>query len=99
MLCHGCGGVLGRDCFNPQECEQITRDMAIQHQHQHAGPPTPAENSHPECPHCGREFSGHLPANGNKYPPVFQKHNCDCGYTFESERVVRYISRPMEERK
>lgn len=26
--CHGCGGVIGRDCFNPQECEQITRDMA-----------------------------------------------------------------------
>ena len=28
MICHGCGGIVGRDCFNPQECEQITRDMA-----------------------------------------------------------------------
>lgn len=28
MICHGCGGVVGNDCFNPQECEQIARDMA-----------------------------------------------------------------------
>jgi hypothetical protein len=61
--------------------------------------PANVERSHPECPHCGCEFAGHLPANGNQYPPVFQKHVCECGYTFESERVVRYISRPMEERK
>lgn len=27
-ICHGCGGVIGRDCFNPQECEMITRQMA-----------------------------------------------------------------------
>lgn len=53
----------------------------------------------PECPHCGCEFAGHLPAQGTRYPPVFQKHACECGYTFESERVVRYISRPLEERK
>lgn len=26
-FCHGCGGVVGRDCFNPQECEWIARDM------------------------------------------------------------------------
>jgi len=30
-MCHGCGGVIGRDCFNPQECEQITRSMANQY--------------------------------------------------------------------
>lgn len=30
--CHGCGGVIGRDCFNPQECEWITRDMAARYQ-------------------------------------------------------------------
>lgn len=23
MICKGCGGLLGRDCFNPQECEWI----------------------------------------------------------------------------
>lgn len=33
MVCHGCGGVVGRDCFNPQECEQITRSMA-DHSHE-----------------------------------------------------------------
>lgn len=30
--CHSCGGVIGRDCFNPQECEAITRDMAQRYQ-------------------------------------------------------------------
>lgn len=33
-ICHGCGGVIGRDCFNPQECEQITRSMAAEFQSQ-----------------------------------------------------------------
>lgn len=28
MICSGCGGVVGRDCFNPQECVEITRSMA-----------------------------------------------------------------------
>lgn len=28
MHCQSCGGVLGRDCFNPQECAEITADMA-----------------------------------------------------------------------
>lgn len=26
--CPGCGGRVGLDCFNPQECEAISRDMA-----------------------------------------------------------------------
>lgn len=25
--CNGCGGIVGRDCFNPSECEWIARDM------------------------------------------------------------------------
>jgi hypothetical protein len=25
--CPGCGGVVGRDCFNPSECEWISRSM------------------------------------------------------------------------
>lgn len=25
--CNGCGGVVGRDCFNPSECEWIAQDM------------------------------------------------------------------------
>jgi hypothetical protein len=28
MICNGCGGVLGRDCYNQQECEAISHDMA-----------------------------------------------------------------------
>jgi len=27
MRCPSCGGVIGRDCFNPQECAQITQNM------------------------------------------------------------------------
>ena len=27
MICHGCNGLVGRDCFNPHECEEISRDM------------------------------------------------------------------------
>lgn len=25
--CDGCGGVVGRDCFNPVECAQIAHQM------------------------------------------------------------------------
>lgn len=28
--CHSCGGVIGRDCWNPQECAEITERMAIE---------------------------------------------------------------------
>jgi hypothetical protein len=28
--CPGCGGVVGRDCFNPQECMWITQQQANQ---------------------------------------------------------------------
>jgi hypothetical protein len=28
-VCRGCGGVVGRDCWNPQECEWISRDMEV----------------------------------------------------------------------
>lgn len=28
-ICNGCGGVIGRDCFNTQECEWISRSMDI----------------------------------------------------------------------
>ena len=26
-ICNGCGGVLGRDCYNPRECEQISQQQ------------------------------------------------------------------------
>lgn len=28
MKCGSCGGVIGRDCFNPEECALITQSMA-----------------------------------------------------------------------
>ena len=28
-MCQSCGGVIGRDCFNPQECMEITRQQAV----------------------------------------------------------------------
>ncbi len=27
QVCNGCGGYVGVDCFNPQECEWIARDQ------------------------------------------------------------------------
>jgi hypothetical protein len=27
--CNSCGGILGRDCFNPQECAWITQSMMV----------------------------------------------------------------------
>lgn len=35
-ICNGCGGIVGRDCFNPQECEWISRDIEAQHYAQQA---------------------------------------------------------------
>ena len=33
-VCRSCGGVIGRDCFNPQECEWITESMQRESQQQ-----------------------------------------------------------------
>jgi len=27
MICQGCGGVVGRDCYNPSECLEISNRM------------------------------------------------------------------------
>lgn len=29
-ICNGCGGILGRDCFNEMECIQISEQMRYQ---------------------------------------------------------------------
>lgn len=29
--CPSCGGTIGRDCFNPNECAEITRSMEMQY--------------------------------------------------------------------
>lgn len=34
MTCQACGGLIGRDCFNPEECMAITRDMADRYRDQ-----------------------------------------------------------------
>jgi len=33
MTCNSCGGVIGRDCFNPQECAAIAHDQQMQAQY------------------------------------------------------------------
>lgn len=33
--CNSCGGVIGRDCFNPEECAWITHQQEIQQQQKH----------------------------------------------------------------
>lgn len=32
-VCQACGGVIGRDCFNPQECMEITQQQAAAYRH------------------------------------------------------------------
>jgi len=34
VICPACGGVVGRDCFNPDECMSITRAMANRYEHE-----------------------------------------------------------------
>jgi hypothetical protein len=31
-ICQSCGGVIGRDCFNPQECAWISQQMQVEQQ-------------------------------------------------------------------
>ena len=31
-VCQSCGGVIGRDCFNPRECAEITGQQAMEWQ-------------------------------------------------------------------
>ena len=34
-ICNGCGGVIGRDCYNPRECEEISRQNQNQDSMEH----------------------------------------------------------------
>lgn len=38
--CNGCGGVVGRDCFNPQECEWISHQQEARHMAEQYAPDT-----------------------------------------------------------
>lgn len=36
-ICNGCSGIIGKDCFNPQECEEIAmRELMAEVAHQEA---------------------------------------------------------------
>jgi hypothetical protein len=35
VICPGCGGVVGRDCWNPSDCEWIMRDMEYRMRYEH----------------------------------------------------------------
>jgi hypothetical protein len=62
--CHSCGGVIGRDCWNPQECAEITERMAIE-QRQPDPAPSNANTS-------GLKTAGHVvwwKAGGVNYYP------------------------------
>lgn len=51
--CPGCGGIVGRDCWNPQECAWIMRDQAERYAALQYDPnPTP-------CQGCS-EISGRI---------------------------------------
>lgn len=57
MRCAGCGGLVGRDCFNPEECEWICRDMEErQQQRESQGGGGPMQSA---CQSCGDEFYGY----------------------------------------
>jgi len=44
MICQSCNGVVGRDCFNPEECMAITQDQAARYREQ-----TQAESNCEQC--------------------------------------------------
>lgn len=33
--CNSCGGIIGKDCFNPVECAYISEQQATQHDRNH----------------------------------------------------------------
>ena len=47
MICPGCNGVMGRDCFNTEECQAIARDKAAMYDH--PSEPGPWERHEQEC--------------------------------------------------
>lgn len=69
-ICPSCGGIIGRDCFNPQECQWITDQMERQNnedyeanRHHLQEPPAEEDLSAPASPVEGKEFYCALPKN------------------------------------
>lgn len=61
--CSGCGGVVGQDCWNPQECEWISRDMAARNA-------APSEVEPPQQRSVFRQaLAEHLTAEYARYVP------------------------------
>lgn len=58
-VCQSCGGVIGRECFNPVECAMITQAMIVDDAVQRA------MYDRDVCDyqkHCEREYEEHLRA-------------------------------------
>ena len=34
MICNSCGGIIGRDCFNPEECAYISERIEAKRVHE-----------------------------------------------------------------
>lgn len=53
--------------------------------------PEPAYNDDgPICPFCGQDF----PHNGEEFEHI----TCDCGNSFQTQKLVSYVSKPYEMR-
>jgi len=55
--CPSCGGVVGRDCFNPEECAWISQQMAAQQALENA---RYAQAEKEYFDHIEREYGEHL---------------------------------------
>lgn len=58
-ICNGCGGVIGRHCFNPRECEWIAEQQAMDdYNNRHIPEPqiTCGGMEFQPCEKCDRNF-------------------------------------------
>jgi len=83
--CPSCGGVLGIDCFNPQECMEITQHQAAMYRHGAEQQPIP------DCREDFHHFVSYvLSARKNNTGPwmesLAKKINAACESLGEKER-------------
>ena len=56
-ICNSCGGVIGRDCFNPSECEWIRHQQEMERQRKlDVLLKVPAQLGKERCDDCGTEL-------------------------------------------
>lgn len=79
--CHSCGGVIGRDCWNPQECAEITERMAIEQRQPDPAPSNANTSGLAPCPFCGGEaWLNDYEAKYSDLPPKSRCPQCrSCG--------------------